>query len=72
MSEKKILDLARYRKEKMQADKDPAPSNKDDQSFEEKLQEFIHRPFNDPGSKKDLISIFEQEHLRQEKEDEEG
>jgi hypothetical protein len=69
MSKKKIVDLSQYRKTKSQTDKDSDTSNKDNLSFEEKLQDFIHRPFGEPGSKKDLISIFEEEQLKEDEEE---
>ncbi|MBU1342169.1 MAG: hypothetical protein KKE44_25550 [Proteobacteria bacterium] len=72
MPKKKIVDLAQYRQEKAQTDKNFDPSNKDDLSFEEKLQKFIHRPLGETGSKNELITIFEEEQLKKDREDDEG
>lgn len=72
MSENKIIDLARYRKRKTQIDKKSDPLRNQKLSFEEKLQEFIHRPSGEPGSKEELIAIFEEEQQqKKEREDEE-
>ncbi len=66
MSEKKIVDLTKYRKSKEQINKDFNPSNKKKRSFEEKLQDFIHRPFNEPGSTAELVNIFEEKQIKKE------
>ena len=71
MSENKIVDLARYRKRKTQIDKKSNPLRNQKLSFEEKLQEFIHRPSGEPGSKEELIAIFEEEQQKKDREDEE-
>jgi hypothetical protein len=70
MSGKKIIDLAQYRQGKKQSVRAPDPSNKGDLPFEEKLQDFIHRPLGETGSKNELIAIFEEEQLRKNREDE--
>ena len=68
-----MINLAQYRKSKSQADKNSGSSNKATLSFEEKLKDFIHRPFGEPGTKEELISIFEDEQLKKNKdENEEG
>jgi hypothetical protein len=72
MSKKKIVDLAQYRKTKSKTDKNPDPSNKGNLSFEEKLQDFYLRPIAEPGSKEELIAIFEEEQLKKDREEEEG
>ena len=71
MSKKKIVDLSQYRKTKSQIDKNPDPSNKNNLSFEDKLKDFIHRPIAALGSKKELITIFEEEQLKKNREDDE-
>jgi len=71
MSKKKIVDLARYRQKKTQTDKTSDPWRNQELSFEEKLQELIHRPFGEPGSKEELISIFEEEQQKKDGEDQE-
>ena len=65
----KIVDLSQFRKEK---EKDSAQLEKEDLSFEEKLQNLIHRPFTEPGSKMELIAIFEEEQLKKDEDEEEG
>ncbi len=70
MSEKKIIDLGQYRKNKTQAIDESESLKSVDHSFGEKLQEFIHRPFGDPGSKNELLTIFEEELVKKEMEDE--
>jgi len=69
MPEKKIVDLATYRQKKTQTGNDIDPSYKDDLSFEEKLQNLIHRPIGETGSKNELIAIFEEEQLKKDMED---
>lgn len=69
MPEKKIVDLATYRQKIAKTGNDPDPSNIDDLSFEEKLQNLIHRPVGETGSKKELIAIFEEEQLKKDMED---
>ena len=64
MSKMKIIDLSQYLKGKKQTGKDSDQSNKDDRSFEEKLQNIIHKPFSETDSKKELIAIFEEEQLK--------
>ena len=71
MSEKKIVDLARYRQRKTQTEKKSDPWRNQALSFEEKLKEFIHRPLGEPGSKEELIAIFEEEQQKKDREDEE-
>ena len=71
MSKKKIIDLARYRQSKTQADEKSDPWGSKALPFEEKLQEFIHRPLGEPGSKEELIAIFEEEQQKKDREDEE-
>jgi hypothetical protein len=68
MSEKKIIDLARYRLEKTTPSGDKARSQAKNRTFEEKLLDFIHRPLGEPGSPKELIAIFEEEQLKKDKE----
>ncbi len=70
MSEKKIIDLGQYRKKKIKSEKEIKPSHDGLLSFEDELQEFIHRPFGDPGSKNELLTIFEKELLKKEMDDE--
>lgn len=60
----KIVDLSQYRKGKEKTGKDSDQSNKDGRSFEEKLQNLIHKPFSENDSKKELIAIFEEEQLK--------
>ncbi len=72
MSKMKIVNLSQYRKGKEQTGKDSDQSNNIDQSFEEKLQNLIHRTFSKTDSKKDLIAIFEEEQLKHDKDDGEG
>lgn len=69
MSKMKIVNLSQFRKEK--EEKDSALPCKDGPSFEEKLQTLIHKPFADPGSKMELIAIFEKEQLKNDKDEEE-
>jgi hypothetical protein len=69
MSKKKIIDLSQYRKEKEKTGEDREPSDKDNRSFEEKLQNLIHKPFSKTDSKKDLVAIFEEEQLNKDKEE---
>ncbi len=69
MSKMKIVDLSQYRKKKEQAEKDSDQSKKNGQSFEEKVQNLIHKPFSETNSKKDLIALFEEEQLKHDKED---
>ncbi|MBA3012974.1 MAG: hypothetical protein KKF12_05885 [Proteobacteria bacterium] len=64
MSKMKIVDLSQYRKEKEKTGKDSGQSNREDRSFEEKLQNIIHKPFGGTDSKKELIAIFEEEQLK--------
>jgi hypothetical protein len=71
MSNKKIINLARYRQQKIQTDKQPDPGSNHDLSFEEKLQAIIHRPLGETGSKEELIAIFEEEQQRKDRQDEE-
>ena len=71
MSKNKIVDLAQYRKMKSQTDKNSDPSNEGNLSFEDKLKNLIHRPTAEPGSKEELITIFEEEQLKKDREDEE-
>lgn len=66
----KIVDLSHYRTQKEQVGKKSGPSEKDERSFKEKLQDLIHRPFNGTRSKEELIAIFEEEQLKKDKEDE--
>ncbi len=61
MSEKKIIDLGQYRKKKIQEVDESKPLNSEDRSLDEKLQEFIHRPFDEPGTKNELLTIFEED-----------
>jgi hypothetical protein len=70
MSKIKIVDLSLYRKGKEKTGKDSDQSKKNDLSFEEKLQNLIHRPFSKTDLKKDLVAIFEEEQLKKDKEDE--
>ena len=63
MSIMKIVDLSQYRKKKEQTGKDSGQSNEGNRSFEEKLQNIIHKPFSEIDSKKELIAIFEEEQL---------
>ncbi len=60
MSKMKIVDLSQYRNGKEKKGKDSDQANKDDRSFEEKLQNLIHKPFSETDSKKELIAIFEE------------
>ena len=71
MSKKKIVDLAQYRQSKTQTDEKSDPWRNQELSFEEKLQKFIHRPQGEPGSKEELIAIFEEEQQKKDREDEE-
>lgn len=66
----KIVDLSQYRKGKEKTGKDSDQSNEDKRSFDEKLQDLIYKPFSKTDSKKELIAIFEEEHLKKDKEDE--
>lgn len=70
MSKNKIIDLTQFRQEKTLIGKDSDQSKKNDLSFEEKLQNLIHRPFSKTDLKKDLVAIFEEEQLKKDKEDE--
>jgi hypothetical protein len=70
MSKNKIIDLTQFRQEKTLIGKDLDQSKKNDLSFEEKLQNLIHRPFSKTDLKKDLVAIFEEEQLKKDKEDE--
>ncbi len=73
MSENKIVDLDQYRKRKSQTAENSNPlSNKKNPSFEEKLQDFIHRPIGETGSNNELIAIFEEEQQKKDREDDEG
>lgn len=72
MSKMKIVDLSQYRKGKEKMGKDSDQSKNNGQSFEEKLQNLIHKPFNENDSKKDLIALFEEEQLLQNSENEDG
>lgn len=72
MTEKKIIDLNQFRKQKnpkAETSSGLSSPNKT-RSFEEKLQDFIHRPFNEPGSKSELIAIFEEEQVKKDAENE--
>ena len=60
----KIVDLSQYRKVKEQTGKNSGQSNKEGRSFKEKLQNFIHKPFSETDSTKELIAIFEEEQLK--------
>jgi hypothetical protein len=64
MSKMKIVDLSQYRKRKEQTGKDSGQSNDGHRSFEEKLQNLIHKPFSEIDSNKELIAIFEEEALK--------
>lgn len=68
MSKKKIVDLARYKKGKIQY-KSSNSSDKDTMSFDEKLQDLIQRPLYEPGSKNELITIFEEVQLKKDMKD---
>lgn len=70
MSEKKIIDLAHYQKKNRKTRQDSNPPSKGDRPFEKKLQELIHGPFQDPGARNELISIFEEEQLRKDRKEE--
>jgi hypothetical protein len=59
------------RNEKEQKEKDSGQPGKDDPSFEEKLRKLIQTPFTEPGSKMELIAIFEEEQLKKDKDEEE-
>ena len=63
MSKNKIIDLTQFQQEKTLISKDPELPNKNGQSFEQKLQDLIHRPLGETGSKEELIAIFEEEPL---------
>lgn len=67
----KIIDLSQYHKKKEKTDKDSDPSDKNNPSFEEKLQNLIHSPFSKTNSQKELIAIFEEEHFRKDNENDE-
>jgi len=71
MSKKKIVDLAGYRQKKTQTEKTSDPGRSQALSFEEKLQELIHRALGEPGSKEELIAIFEEEQQKKDGEDQE-
>ena len=68
MSKKKIVDLARYKKGKVQ-DESSDSSDTDNRSFDEKLQDLIHRPLYEPGLKNELITIFEEVQLKKDMKD---
>jgi hypothetical protein len=70
MPKNKIIELTQFRQEKTLIGKDSDQSKKNDLSFEEKLQNLIHRPFSKTDLKKDLVAIFEEEQLKKDKEDE--
>ncbi len=70
MSEKKIIDLGQYRKKKKGNKQRIKPLPDKLLSFDEELQEFIHRPFGDPGSKNELLTIFEKKLVKKEIDDE--
>jgi len=72
MSKIKIIDLSQYRKGKEKTDKDSDQSDTNNQSFEEKLQNIIHRPFSKTDSQKDLLVIFEEEQIRKDNENDEA
>jgi hypothetical protein len=69
MSKNKIIDLTQFRQEKTLICKDSDPRNKNDQPFEKKLQDLIHRPLGETGSKEELIAIFEEKQLKKDEED---
>jgi len=68
MSKKTIVDLSQYQKKKVQG-KYSDYSDKNTRSFEEKLQDLIHRPLNEPGLKHELITIFEEVQLKEDMKD---
>jgi len=70
MPENKIVDLTRYREE--QKHKGSDHSNKSGQSFEEKLKAFLHPSPGKTGSINELITIFEDEQLKKDNENDEG
>ncbi len=70
MSKKNIIDLAQYKKEKEKGkSKHSIPSDNESSSFEEKLLDFIHRPLNEPVSKNELLTIFEETQMDKDLED---
>lgn len=69
MSENKIVDLGQYRKNKKKATKATDRSEQKERSLDDKLLDLIHRPFNNPGTKEELIAIYEEEQSKQDAED---
>lgn len=69
MSNDKIVDLNRFRRIKNQKNKISDHPNKKELSLEDKLKDLIHRPFNNPGTKEELIWIYEEEQIKKDEED---
>lgn len=68
----KIINLSQYHKKKEDTDKDSDQSDTNNPSFEEKLQNLIHRPSGNTNSQKELIAIFEEEQFRKDNENDES